>query len=132
MSDPLSNFASLESEYKQLKLSISSKLSQINNNEESQQTTESIKSIIRSIQSELEEGDEILDSMELEAKSKAKLMILVRGFKVELKGFREQVVSIASLLSPLPYFATLMYVILTYDLICLEFKPIETTIIDNR
>ncbi|GAA6008441.1 hypothetical protein JCM10207_007110 [Rhodosporidiobolus poonsookiae] len=50
----------------------------------------------RRVQDELEEADEILDQMELEAKGKAKMMVQVRAFRGEVKGWRGKVASLSS------------------------------------
>lgn len=94
MSDPLSNFASLESEWNQIKQGINLKLTK----DCPIQSGESRKATLRNISSELDEGDEIVEQMEIEAKGKAKLMIVVRSYQSELKNFRSQVVSLGSLL----------------------------------
>ncbi|GAA5837131.1 hypothetical protein JCM11251_005262 [Rhodosporidiobolus azoricus] len=54
------------------------------------------KAALRRVSNELEEADEILDQMELEAKGKAKLMVQVRAYKQEVKGWRSKITTLSS------------------------------------
>ncbi|BGP14850.1 hypothetical protein JCM10213_002711 [Rhodosporidiobolus nylandii] len=53
------------------------------------------RAAIRRVQGELDEADEILDQMELEGKGKTKLMVQVRAFRTEVKGWKSQVASLS-------------------------------------
>ncbi|KAM0753666.1 V-snare-domain-containing protein [Meredithblackwellia eburnea MCA 4105] len=74
-------------EWSQVQASVNSKLDK----DVKQQTGEQRKATLRRINMELEEADEILDQMELEAKGKARQMIVVRSNKAEVKKLRDRV-----------------------------------------
>jgi len=80
-------FSSYKQEWAQIKESVSTLLAK----DCKRQKGEQKKATLRRVQSELEEADEIIDQMELEASGKAKLMIQVRTAKAEVKSFRDQV-----------------------------------------
>ncbi|GAA5986904.1 hypothetical protein JCM11641_006587 [Rhodosporidiobolus odoratus] len=89
----MAEFNQYQQEYLQLKHSVNLKL------DESVPTLrgEERRAALRTVSSELEEADEILDQMELEAKGKAKLMVQVRALRGEVKAWRGKVTSLSSL-----------------------------------
>ncbi|SCZ93598.1 BZ3500_MvSof-1268-A1-R1_Chr6-3g08763 [Microbotryum saponariae] len=81
-------FRAYEGEYDAVKQSVQGKIDE----DVAQQRGEQRKATIRRINMELEEADEIIEQMEMEARGKAALMIKVRQYKGEVKTFRSKVV----------------------------------------
>ncbi|ORY73215.1 vesicle transport v-snare protein vti1 [Leucosporidium creatinivorum] len=86
------SFNAYDEEFQAIKDSVLSKLGA----DAVQQRGEQRKATLRRITMELEEMDEIVDQMEMEAKGKAKLMIKVRAYKGEIKGFKSKVTSLSA------------------------------------
>ncbi|GAA5900275.1 hypothetical protein JCM6882_002295 [Rhodosporidiobolus microsporus] len=89
MPDAFQNYAN---EYGALKHALTVKL----DDEVPQLRGEERKAALRRVSNELEEADEILDQMELEAKGKAKLMVQVRAYKQEVKSWRSKITTLSS------------------------------------
>ncbi|KDE04941.1 hypothetical protein MVLG_04697 [Microbotryum lychnidis-dioicae p1A1 Lamole] len=86
-------FRTYEGEYDAVKQSVQGKIDR----DVAQQRGEQRKATIRRINMELEEADEIMEQMEIEARGKAALMIKVRQYKGEVKTFRSKVTTLSAI-----------------------------------